>query len=141
MAADDNGLSASDRRFLDVPRLGFLTVATPRRFPTPLPVWFEADERSVQLFTFPSSAKARRVEADPRASLVAANHIGEPEHWIAVSGPARIDPDGAHDLARRLAARYWDLSNPALATTLEEWLSTPLVRLIIDATHITRYAD
>jgi Pyridoxamine 5'-phosphate oxidase len=141
MAGDEHGFTANDHRFLDGPRLGFLTVATPGRWPAPVPVWFEAGEQSVQLFTFPSSAKVRRVKADPRASLVAANQVGEPENWVAVTGPARVELEGAHDLVKRLASRYWDLSNPALATILASWLSGPLVRIVIEAEHITRYTD
>jgi nitroimidazol reductase NimA-like FMN-containing flavoprotein (pyridoxamine 5'-phosphate oxidase superfamily) len=135
------GLTLRDRRFLDRPRLGFLTVAAPGRWPTPVPVWFETDEQSVQLFTFASSAKARRLRANPRASLVAANHVGEPEHWVAVTGPARIEPNGAHDLAARLAARYWDLSDPARAAALESWRSAPLVGIVIETERVTRYSE
>jgi nitroimidazol reductase NimA-like FMN-containing flavoprotein (pyridoxamine 5'-phosphate oxidase superfamily) len=133
-------LTPADRRFLADARLGFLTVAPQDdEWPLPIPVWFEYVDQALQLFTSPGSRKARRVRATPRASLVVANHVGEPENWVAVTGPARIETDGAHDLAKRLAERYWDLSNPALATTLKSFLAVPQVRIIIEAQHVTRY--
>ncbi len=66
-------LTDDDRRFLDGPRLGFLTVDPGGGWPTPVPVWFTPGDRSVELFTGAGSRKARRVRAVPRASLVAAN--------------------------------------------------------------------
>jgi nitroimidazol reductase NimA-like FMN-containing flavoprotein (pyridoxamine 5'-phosphate oxidase superfamily) len=133
-------LTPEDRRFLAEPRLGFLTVApSGDRWPVPVPVWFEADDDGVQLFTSPGSRKARQVRATPRASLVAANHVGEPEHWVSVTGPARVATDGAHELATRLARRYWDLSDPALAAVLRTFLEVPQIRIVIEAEEVTRY--
>jgi nitroimidazol reductase NimA-like FMN-containing flavoprotein (pyridoxamine 5'-phosphate oxidase superfamily) len=138
------GLTADDLRFLARPRLGFLTVATRDggdEWPTPMPVWFEAGEASVQLFTTPGSRKVRRIRATPRASLVAANDVGETEHWVAVTGPATVEADGAKELAGRLAERYWDLSDPGHAAALEGWLAADLVRIVIEAAQVTRYAE
>jgi nitroimidazol reductase NimA-like FMN-containing flavoprotein (pyridoxamine 5'-phosphate oxidase superfamily) len=132
-------LTDDDRSFLDGPRLGFLTVTASSGWPTTVPVWFECDGQAVQLFTSATSHKARRVEATGRASLVAANHLDEPEHWVAVAGPARIEADGAYELAARLAGRYWDLRDPGHAATLESWRSVPFVRIVIDAQTVTRY--
>jgi hypothetical protein len=97
-------------------------------------------DQTVELFTSPGSRKARRIAAVPRASLVAANQVGEPEHWVAVTGPARIAGAGAGELAGRLAARYWDLTDPALAATAEAWRSADMVRIVIEAERVTRYA-
>ena len=133
-------LTDHDRRFLFGPRLGFLTVDPEGGWPTPVPVWFTPGDQSVELFTGADSRKARRVRAVPRASLVAANNLGEPEHWVAVAGPARIEPDGAGDLAARLAERYWDPSDPARAATVEAWRSADLVSIVIEAERVTRHA-
>jgi hypothetical protein len=132
-------LTDDDRRFLDGPRLGFLTVDPQGSWPTPVPVWFAPGEQSVELFTVATARKARAVAAVSHASLVAANHIGEAEHWVAVIGPARIETAGARELAARLADRYWDLSDPALAAVAEEWQSTDLVRIVIEADVVRRY--
>ena len=65
--------------------------------------------------------RCERVERTPYASLVAVNHLGEPEHWVAVAGAARVERPVAFELAARLAARYWDLSDPERARTLRTW--------------------
>jgi pyridoxamine 5'-phosphate oxidase-like protein len=134
-------LTDDDRAFLTGPRLGFLTVdpGPDGGWPTPVPVWFEPAGQTVQLFTGPRSPKVRRIERLPRASLVAANQVGEPEHWVAVEGPARIEPDGVPELAARLAERYWDLSDPALAAAANSWRSADLVRIVIEAERVTRF--
>src|SRR5690606_1988629 len=96
------------------------TVAAGPTPPQPRPVWFElADDGTVQLFTGPGTLKVRRLREDPRASIVVAAPVGEREHWVAVSGPVTVEHDGGHDLAARLAARYWDLDDPVRARELE----------------------
>jgi PPOX class probable F420-dependent enzyme len=134
-------LTAADREFLATPRLGFLTVPGGDGLPEPRPVWFEvAEDGAVQLFSLATSPKVRRVRRDPRASLVAANAFGEPENWIAVSGTATVEEDGAGELAARLGARYWDLDDPEKAALLEQMVSADLVRIVIRPERISRYA-
>ena len=133
-------LTDDDRAFLAGPRLGFLTVDPDGGWPTPVPVWFEPADQAVQLFTEADSRKARRLRAVPRASLVAANEVGEPEFWVAVEGPVRIDSEGAGDLAAELAGSYWDLSDPGLAAIADSWRSADLVRIVIEAECVRRYA-
>ena len=133
-----------DRRFLDLPRLGLLTVAPePDTWPTPVPVWFECGDASVQLFSLASAPTVQRVERTPYASLVAVDHRGEPEHWVAVAGVARVERTGGFELAARLAARYWDLSDPERARTLRtgERSADSLVRVVIDAESVRRYGS
>lgn len=135
-------LTDEDRRFLDGPRLGMLTVDPhPRGWPAPVPVWFECAVSGVQLFSLASSPKLRAIERTAYASLVAANHLHEPEHWVSVAGPVGVEATGAFELAARLAARYWDLSDPARAATLASWerSADSLVRVVIDAEHVRRY--
>ncbi|WP_232664378.1 pyridoxamine 5'-phosphate oxidase family protein [Pseudonocardia sp. TRM90224] len=135
-------LTDADLRFLAGPRLGFLTVA-PRSetaWPAPRPVWFEAaDDGTIQLFSSAESPKVRAVEAEPRASLVAANAVGEPENWVAVVGTATVHTDGASELAARLGARYWDLDDPAQAANLKGMVESDLVRIVIEPERVTRY--
>ena len=131
-----------DRRFFDAPRLGLLTVAAePGAWPAPVPVWFEPTAEGVQLFSMATAPKVRSVAATPYASLVAVNHLTELEHWVAVAGPAQVDPTGGFELAARLAARYWDLSDPERARTLRSWerAGESFVRIVITAESVRRY--
>ncbi|GAA4455507.1 pyridoxamine 5'-phosphate oxidase family protein [Phytohabitans houttuyneae] len=137
-----SALNERDREFLRRPRLGFLTV--PGRdgdpVPAPRPVWFEvAGDGTFQIFSGAGSPKVRRLRARPRASLVAANEVGEPEYWVSVTGPVTVSPDGGAELASRLADRYWDLSDPALAAVLDGMLRDELVRIVIHPETVRRY--
>jgi general stress protein 26 len=133
-------LTAADREFLATPRLGFLTVASGAGIPEPRPVWFEVTEDgAVQLFSLAASPKVRRVRREPWASFVAANEFAEPENWIAISGTATVEEDGAAELAARLGARYWDLDDPEKAATLKSMVEADLVRIVIRPERINRY--
>ena len=142
MSSITNGaeLTAADREFLATPRMGFLTVPGGTGLPEPRPVWFEVTEDgAVQLFSLATSPKVRRVRRDPRASLVAANALGEPENWIAISGTATVEEDGAGELATRLGARYWDLDDQEKAAALTSMVEAELVRIVIRPERVSRY--
>jgi general stress protein 26 len=135
-------LTAADREFLATPRLGFLTVAPKDAgaVPAPRPVWFEVTEDgAVQLFSLATSPKVRRLREDPRASLVAANALGEQEYWVSITGTASVEADGGPELARRLAGRYWNLDDPEPAAALEAMLGVELVRIVIRPEQVSRY--
>jgi hypothetical protein len=133
-------LTTEDLEFLARPLHGFLSVAGGTQPPQPLPIWFEATaEGAVQFFTEPGSLKMRRLARDPRASLVVAAPVGERERWISVAGPTTVETDGAPDLASRLAARYWDLGDPARAAGLAGILATELTRVVIHPETVHRY--
>jgi pyridoxamine 5'-phosphate oxidase-like protein len=133
-----SSLTAHDLEFLARPLHGFLTVAaSPLQ---PRPVWFEATaDGTVQLFTTPDSPKVRRLRRDPRASIVVAAPVGERERWLSVTGRTTVEPDGAHDLATRLATRYWNLDTPAHADGLAEILAIDQVRVVIHPETVHRY--
>ncbi|ATY11008.1 pyridoxamine 5'-phosphate oxidase [Amycolatopsis sp. AA4] len=134
-------LTDHDLEFLRRPLHGFLTVAAGPRPPQPRPVWFEAtDEGTIQLFTSPDSAKIRQLREDPRASLVVAAPVGEPERWVSVAGRVTIEADGGHDLARRLAGRYWDLSTSEAQAGAKILQDLPQVRVVIHPEKVHRYA-
>lgn len=135
-----DALSAEDLEFLRRPLHGFLTVAKGPVPAQPRPVWFEAtDEGTIQLFTGPDTLKVRRVRDDPRASIVVAAPVGERERWVSIAGRATVESDGGRDLAARLAARYWDLDDPARAKDLEEILDEDQVRFVIHPEKVSRY--
>ncbi|WP_423463250.1 pyridoxamine 5'-phosphate oxidase family protein [Promicromonospora sp. MS192] len=141
MSAETSPLTAADLEFLGRPLYGFLSVAGAAEPPEPRPVWFEATaEGTVQLFTEAGSVKVRRLARDPRASLVVAAPVGERERWVSVAGPATVEADGAHDLASRLAARYWDLDDRDRARDLASILAGELLRVVIHPERVRRYA-
>ena len=139
--SNNNELTADDLEFLGRPLHGFLSVAGGSQPPQPRPVWFEAAaDGTIQLFTEPDSLKVRRVSRDPRASLVVAAPVGERERWVSVAGPATVETDGAHELASRLAARYWDLDDETRVRDLAAILSRDQVRIVIHPESVYRYA-
>ena len=141
MSTDDRTLTADDLAFLRRPLHGFLTVAAGPTPPQPRPVWFEAtDDGTVQLFTGPDALKVRHLARDPRASIVVAAPVGERERWVSVSGHVTVETDGGHELASRLAARYWDLDDPTRAADLAGILAEEQVRIVIHPESVRRYA-
>ena len=140
MSTATNSLTAEDLEFLRRPLHGFLSAAAGPVPPQPRPVWFEATaEGTVQLFTSPDSVKVRRLRRDPRASIVVAAPAGERERWVSVAGHTTVELDGAHDLCSRLAARYWDLDDPARAADLADILATDQVRIVIHPETVSRF--
>jgi nitroimidazol reductase NimA-like FMN-containing flavoprotein (pyridoxamine 5'-phosphate oxidase superfamily) len=141
MTAADSLLTTEDLEFLGRPLHGFLSVAGATEPPQPRPVWFEATaEGTVQLFTEPDSLKVRRLGRDPRASLVVAAPVGERERWVSVAGRATVETDGAHELASRLAPRYWDLEDPTRAQALAVILGGDLLRIVLHPESVKRYS-
>ncbi|MFD0053899.1 pyridoxamine 5'-phosphate oxidase family protein [Streptomyces sp. NPDC127168] len=135
-------LTPEDLDFLRRPLYGFLTVAAGPVPPQPRPVWFEAtDEGTVQLFTGPETVKVRRLRRDPRASLLVASPVGERERWVSVAGRTTLETGGAHELAARLAARYWDLDDPGRAEDLAGMLAVEQVRLVIHPEKVSRFTN
>jgi hypothetical protein len=140
MSADDSSLTAEDLEFLRRPLHGFLSVAAGPVPAQPRPVWFEAtDDGTIQMFTAPNTLKVRRLRRDPRASIIVAAPVGERERWVAAAGRTTVEPDGAHDLVQRLAARYWDLDDPARAADLAELLAEEQVRIVIHPEAVSRF--
>ncbi|MGW8667030.1 pyridoxamine 5'-phosphate oxidase family protein [Streptomyces niveus] len=142
MSTDATSLTREDLEFLRRPLHGFLSVAGGPVPPQPRPVWFEATaEGTIQLFTGPETVKVRRLRDDPRASIVVAAPVGERERWVSVAGRTTVEPDGAHDLCARLAARYWDLDDPARADELAAMTATDQVCLVIHPEEVRRFTN
>ena len=134
-------LTAEDLAFLGRPLHGFLSVAGGTQPPQPRPVWFEATaEGTVQLFTETDSLKVRRLRRDPRASLVVAAPVGERERWVSVTGRATVEAGGVHDLCTRLAARYWDLDDPARAADLAAMQAADQLRVVLHPESVRRFS-
>lgn len=115
---------AERERFLERPRLGILCSNRADGSPLGVPVWFDWDGTTVRMFAAKTSPKVRRLEADPRLSLLVVNHLDEPEAWVAFDGEVTIG-EGDFALVEKLAARYWDLSQDGPRETLELWRKAP----------------
>jgi pyridoxamine 5'-phosphate oxidase-like protein len=141
ISTNASSLTTEDLEFLRRPLHGMLSVAAGPVPAQPRPVWFEATaEGTVALFTGPDTLKVRRLRRDPRASIVVAAPVGERERWVSIAGRVTVELDGAHDLAARLAARYWDLDDPTRAADLAGILAEDQVRVVIHPETVSRYA-
>jgi len=108
-------------RFLAEPRYGILNTLRSDGLPIGVPVWFEWDGETIRMFTSVVAPKVKRVQANPRASLLVVNHPTEPESWVSFDGEVAMRDGGGLELAEKLAHRYWDLSDPERQATLELW--------------------
>jgi hypothetical protein len=135
-------LRDDDRALLARPLYAFLTVA-PRdgRWPAPRPVWFEVtDAGDLQMFSVPDAPKLARLRETPRASVVVAAPVGEPEHWVAVEGAVTLHGEGGADLAARLADRYWDMGEPGRQAVVDEWRAAGVVRIVVHPETVNRFS-
>ena len=112
---------AQRSKFLNTTRLGILCTLSVQGDPLSVPVWFEWDGSVVRFFSYTSAPKVARLRKRPRASMLVVNNVGETEAWVAFDGDVAIGDHGAMELADRLAARYWDLADPARAAELAAW--------------------
>jgi PPOX class probable F420-dependent enzyme len=112
---------AQRETFLNRTRLGILTTLADSGDPVSVPVWFEWDGSVVRFFSFATAPKVARLRRRPRASMLVVNDVGESEAWVAFDGDVSIDGGDVMELAQRLAARYWDLQDPARANELAGW--------------------
>ena len=134
-------LTESDRAVLDRPLLGLLTVSpAPGRLPAPRPVWFEVTpEGAVQVFSLAGTARLRRLEQDPQATLVVVKPAGETEGWVSIEAGVTVHRDGAKDLADRLTDRYWDeTQTEQRAAAKAMWEVEDLRRLVLHPRRATR---
>ena len=105
-------------RFLTEPRYGILNTIRSDGPPIGVPVWFDWNGETVRMFSSVLSPKIKRLQADPRASLLVVNHPTEDEAWVSFDGSVSIHEEGALALAEELASRYYDLSDPRLQEAL-----------------------
>ena len=129
--------------FLREPRVGVLSSLDASGAPVAVPLWFEWNGEAACFFTSALSPKVKRLEADPRVSLLVANPAGEDEVWVAIDGRVELHADGAIELAERLAERYWDTSTPSHREALDLWRKAAAVmrRVEIHPTRIRTYRD
>ena len=137
-------LTDSERdKFLNELRYGILTCVRTNNTPVSVPVWYEWSNGLVSMFALASSPKIARLKANPKASLLVVNNLDELEAWVAFDGDVKISNEGGLELAERLAARYWDLSQPRQAKMLQEWRAAASQILLLELTpeKIRSYKD
>ena len=129
--------------FLAKTRYGYLTTLRQDGAPLTVPVWFEWDGEAVRIFTGKGSTKVKRIQRDPRITLLVANDMDEPESWVAFDGKAVIEDKGGIELAEQLAHKYWDLSNPTQKATLANWQKhgDSFCLIVLRPEQIRTYAD
>lgn len=109
--------------FLAETRIGILSTAGEDGWPISVPVWFEWDGSHARVFTNAGSPKVGRLERDPRVSLLVVNNVGEQEYWVAIDGEVEVREEGAAELAKRLADRYWDMTDEEHVKTVDMWVA------------------
>ena len=118
-------MSEANHPLLERARIGILISNRKDGSPIGVPVWFEWDGETRRCFADRTSQKITRLRRNPRASLLVTNDVGEPDQWIAFDGDFAITDKAGIEVAERIAAGYWDLNNPELKATLEQWKQAP----------------
>ena len=114
--------------FLAEPRLAILMYNGKRPAPTGVPVWFDWDGHTLQMFASRTSPKVEQLQKDPNVSVLITNRVGEPEGWVAFDGTVTIGDFAPADwqaLIDRVAPRYWDMSESAYADEISNWRAAP----------------
>lgn len=92
------------------------------------------------MFSAATAPKVKRLAANPRATLLVANEVAEPEFWVAIQGTIEATSERALDTVEQLADRYWG-SEPSemKAKTLNHWRANAahLVALHLTAAKIS----
>ncbi len=113
--------TAVDESFMARPRIGTFISSRDSQAPFGVPVWFDWNGSQIQLFSARDAYKIHCLQAGRAMTLLAHNLPDEPERWFSFEGRPEIRDDGAFELAERLAARYWDLTQPGHLKMLETW--------------------
>lgn len=92
--------------FLRAPRMANLITMRADGTPTSSPLWFEWRDGRAYLFTAWVTGKARRIQKNNRVALAVTAGTGEAPGWVTIEGTATLEPEGAADLARKLAPAY-----------------------------------
>jgi PPOX class probable F420-dependent enzyme len=89
----------------DNPFPGVVTTLRRDGSPHSTVVWFDENDGEIWINTAVGRAKERHLRRDPRAALI----VVDPQNqfrWIAVSGPATMQTDGADEHIDRLSKKY-----------------------------------
>lgn len=120
--------------FLRETRIAILTTLDGSGWPVSVPVWFEWDGSHARVFTNARSPKVARLKNDHRATLLVTNEVGQPEYWVAIDSEVEILEEGAAELSKRLAGRYWDMSDLAHQKSVDEWAEAAATLRVLELT-------
>jgi PPOX class probable F420-dependent enzyme len=99
-------LTAAQRSFLDDnPFAGIVTTLRPDGSPHSTVVWVDVDGDDVLFNTAFGRFKERNISADPRVSLAVVDPA-DAYRWIAVSGRASLETEGADAHIDKLSRKY-----------------------------------
>jgi PPOX class probable F420-dependent enzyme len=114
-----------DHELLKSVRLGILVSQKRNSEAIAVPIWFDWNGEKIAFFAGSDSKKVKRLENNPRVSLLVTNNVGEPEAWLAFDGDAQLCEGSGIDLAETLALRYWDMDTKANQEKLDAWKLYP----------------
>ena len=123
-----SGMDAARRdAFLKETRIAKLVTLRADGSPTVVPVWYEWDGETATVFTTRTTAKVRRILADPRVALSVEDGVGAEEAWVTIEGAASIEDEGGLALARRLIDRHYTPERaaqvwPGWAAISDQWV-------------------
>jgi PPOX class probable F420-dependent enzyme len=90
---------------LDEPILAVLATIREDGSPRLSPVWHRWRDGAFEVWMGSRGAKARHLRRDPRATILVAEHR-PPYRGLEVRGRAEFLPEGVHEIATAIAARY-----------------------------------
>jgi nitroimidazol reductase NimA-like FMN-containing flavoprotein (pyridoxamine 5'-phosphate oxidase superfamily) len=125
--------------FLAGRRLGILALLDDGGAPIALPLWYRWDGREIEMVSERKVPKIRRLQKEPRASVLVTNIPPEPGSWVSLEGRIAIT-EGGQATGERLIARYVDDVRIAAATR-KAFRAADLVRLSFVPDRIRTYAE
>ena len=135
-------LSDAERdEFVAERRLGILSTYQSDGGPFSLPLWIGWDGEVVEMMAEPRSPKIKRIRADPRVSVLVANHPDEDARWVQFNGEVTIEEDGLPT-----AGRLFDKYHPNGPEEMRQaWMKgfkkAAMVRLVLRPARIITYAE
>jgi PPOX class probable F420-dependent enzyme len=113
-------LSDAERRFVrENPYYGILTTIRPDGSPHSTVVWVDEEEGEIVFNTARGRAKERYVNRNPEVGVIVVNP-SDGYQWLSVSGPVRLESEGAREMINKLSHKYDGKDYPAERLEREE---------------------
>jgi PPOX class probable F420-dependent enzyme len=99
-------LSPAQAAFIrDNPFAAIVTTLRPDGSPHSTVTWIDEDDGDLLVNTAVGRAKERHLRRDPRISVTVLDPADQ-YRWVAVTGHATLDTDGAHEHINKLSHKY-----------------------------------
>jgi PPOX class probable F420-dependent enzyme len=115
-------LSEAQKSFIKNPYYAVITTLRADGSPHSTVVWVDIDGDDLVFNTAVGRAKEVHLKANPRVS-VAIVDPANPYQWVAISGSAKLESDGAVEMIDRLSNKYQGKDYP------REWMAPGEVRV------------